>query len=156
MALIYKQENIVNAPEPIIVHGCNTKGVMGSGVAKAIRGKWPKAYSDYKYIYDTEGLRLGQIVWSIVDNKWIANAITQNNYGKDGQRYVNYDAVETIFLKIRNEVESCSTLVDGEGPFIGAPKIGAGLGGGDWNVISDIIDTILYNYDVVIYDIDDH
>jgi len=150
--LIYKSDNIINATEPLIVHGCNSRGVYNAGVAKAIRTKWPKAYLDYKYIYDMEGLALGQIVWSIVDDKYIANAITQKTYGRDFKRHVNYDAIETVFLKIRTEIESNSTITDDGPPYLASSKIGAGLGGGDWDVISDIIDSVMNNYDVIIYD----
>lgn len=31
----------------IIVHGVNSQGVMGSGVAKQIKDKWPEAYGSY-------------------------------------------------------------------------------------------------------------
>jgi O-acetyl-ADP-ribose deacetylase (regulator of RNase III) len=157
MALIYKQGDLLNAPEPIIVHGCNAKGVMGSGVAKAIRAKWPKAYSDYKYVYDTEGLTLGNIVWSIIDDegdvKYIANAITQLNYGRANKRYVSYDGIESVFRKIRNEVESIAASTPDGPPYVGIPRIGAGLANGDWEIIADIIDSVMNPYDVVVYEI---
>jgi len=41
--MIYRQGDLVMAVEPIIIHGCNAKGVMGSGVAKAIRAYYPDA-----------------------------------------------------------------------------------------------------------------
>jgi O-acetyl-ADP-ribose deacetylase (regulator of RNase III) len=156
MTLIYKQGDLLDAPEPIIIHGCNAMGVMGSGVARAIREKWPKAYTDYKYIYDVEGLSLGQIVWTITDGKYIANAITQKTYGRSFKRYVNYDAIETVFDKVRNEIESNTTMTAQGPPYVAIPKIGAGLGGlggGDWSIISEIIDSVMYNYDIVVYEI---
>lgn len=36
---------------------------------------------------------------------------------------------------------------------IGLPKIGAGLGGGDWAVIEEIINNVFDGYDVTVYEI---
>lgn len=36
----------------IIVHCCNDRGVMGAGVALALRKKWPQVYSDYTSWFD--------------------------------------------------------------------------------------------------------
>ncbi len=38
--------NITDCPEGInvISHGCNTHNIMGAGVAKALRNKWPETY----------------------------------------------------------------------------------------------------------------
>ncbi len=35
--ITYKQGDLMKASETYIAHGCNAQGVMGSGVAKAIR-----------------------------------------------------------------------------------------------------------------------
>ena len=43
-------DDLLNSPDRIIVHGCNAQGVMGAGVAKAIRTKYPEAYSNYFYM----------------------------------------------------------------------------------------------------------
>lgn len=48
MAIIYKKGNVLDTTDRYIVHGCNSRKVMGSGVALAIRQKYPKAYEDYK------------------------------------------------------------------------------------------------------------
>ena len=34
MNIIYKQGDLLECSEQVIVHGCNAQGVMGSGVAK--------------------------------------------------------------------------------------------------------------------------
>jgi len=47
-----------------------------------------------------------------------------------------------------------SGRIDNPSPRIGYPKIGAGLAGGDWDVISRIIDDELMDWDhtVVVFD----
>lgn len=42
--------DITTATRGIVVHGVNCQGVMGSGVALAIRTKWPQIFESYKKI----------------------------------------------------------------------------------------------------------
>jgi O-acetyl-ADP-ribose deacetylase (regulator of RNase III) len=133
-----------------LVHGCNAQGVMGSGVAKTVKELYPNAFRVYKEFCDStrEKDRLGKIV--ISDEKHhitgkpfkLVNAITQLNFGKDGKRYVSYDAVGSCFTYLSGIVEPKSVVV--------LPKIGAGLGGGNWKTISQIIQDKI-NCDVRVY-----
>lgn len=126
-----------------IIHGCNSRGVMGSGVAKAIREKYPSAYRDYNDTYNSYGLDLGDIIVSTQDaGRVIHNAITQKDYGRDPSRvYVSYWAIAEVFNKINQwGIKE-----------IAMPKIGAGLANGDWNVISAIIENTLIKTKPVVY-----
>jgi len=143
----YVKGDLLKATEPVIVHGCNDRGVMGSGVAKVIRAKWPAAYRVYKWTYDEAGLELGDIIshYAMADDKRIVNAITQEGYGRDGRKYVSYDAVDLCFSQInslckRNDYDS-----------IAIPKIGSDLGGGDWDIIIQIIKSKMTDADVKVY-----
>lgn len=118
----------------LIVHGCNCMGVMGSGVALAIKEKWPIVYTEYKDYHRNAGLRLGDIHWVRVSRDTIViNAMTQHFYGRDGTRYVDYDAVKECFRKVANLARSYKMQVN-------YPLIGCGLAGGDWNVVESIIE----------------
>ena len=125
----------------IIVHGCNAQGVMGSGMAKAVKARFPQAFNDYHEKYQEQGNQLypGQIIISeVLPTRYIINAITQKYYGTDkGHRYVDYDAVRECFELVRDFAEKNGVDT------INYPMIGAGLGGGDWGVISGIIDDVL-------------
>jgi O-acetyl-ADP-ribose deacetylase (regulator of RNase III) len=126
-----------------IIHGCNSKGVMGSGVAKVLREKYPRAYQDYNDAYNSYGLELGDVIVSVQDDgKVIHNAITQRDYGRDPSRvYVSYWAIAEVFRKINQW---------GVGE-IAMPKIGAGLANGDWNVISAIIENTMIDTKSYVY-----
>ena len=60
MNIIYKKGDLLTTDADIIVHGCNCQGVMGSGVAKQIKEKFPNAYTIYKQREEEIGLRLGE------------------------------------------------------------------------------------------------
>ena len=57
-----KLGDICSVNSGIIVHGCNAQGVMGSGVAKAIRLKYPQVFEDYKNFKNQFGLELGDYI----------------------------------------------------------------------------------------------
>ncbi len=145
--ITYVKGDLLGAVEPVIVHGCNNLGVMGSGVAKAIRAEWPKAYEVYKWTYDESGLDLGDIIthYAMAYDKKIINAITQDGYGRDGRKYVSYDAIDLCF----SQINSLCKLHDYN--IIAIPRIGAGLGGGDWDVIEQIIHNKMTDADVKVY-----
>ena len=45
----YKNKSLLDlSPNIVICHQVNCQGVMGAGIAKQIRARWPEVYEDYK------------------------------------------------------------------------------------------------------------
>lgn len=130
----YKHGDLLDVTEGVIVHGCNAKGVMGSGVALAIKMKYPKAYQAYKEFETKHVLRLSSLsIVKVSPKLYIANLISQETYGRDTNiKYVSYGAVHLGFENLQEHFPSNM-------PFH-FPKIGAGLGNGDWTKISGLIE----------------
>ena len=148
MDIEYITGNLLDTPHKIILHGCNGQGAMRSGVAKAIRNKYPNAYLVYRAAYANVGLTLGSIFVADCDDKSIVNGITQKYYGRDGKRYVDYDAINTVS-------ESTNLLAADMGEtHVAMPLIGAGLGGGSWKKISEIIEAQCVDVTPVVYTLD--
>lgn len=131
----------------IIAHGCNAQGKMGSGFAKELRNRYPMAYDDYKAYEKERGfLRIGKISYSAInDDLVVANCITQEYYGNDGAKYVSYDAIDDVFKELNIFCNAERNI------HVHFPKIGADLGGGNWNVIKEIIDHRLVNAEKHLY-----
>ena len=139
MAIVkYIKGSILDAEQKYIAHGVNCQNKMRSGVAKVLFDKYPNVKTDY-HSYHQE--MLGEIdgnkdllgsysVSDQIDGKSILNCYTQEFYGYNGKKYVSYDA-------IFNVLQLMVTLGVKE---VAIPKIGAGLAGGNWEVISRIID----------------
>lgn len=143
--------DVLNIEQGIIVHGCNCNGVMGAGIALQIKNRFPAAFESYSKKYQTRGLFLGEItVAQINPSKIIVNANTQQNTGAN-KRQVNYEAIAECFEKVlllANETKEYT----GERLDIVFPMIGAGLGGGNWNIIESIIDeTIPDEFNKILY-----
>lgn len=138
-------------PKGLIVHGCNTQGKMGSGVALAVKNRYPEAYQAYMLCHEGPGrLELGQIIHAQVGpDRYIVNAMTQIFFGP-GQRHTNYEAVAVAFENIREEAHRLQVTE------IAYPLIGAGLGGGNWRIIDTIIDeTLRGEFDQYLYGFED-
>lgn len=134
-----KVGNVLLAAKPgnIIAHGVNCQGVMGSGVVKLIREAFPdvyQAYIDYCIIGRNPEKFLGKIQFvRSKNNVIVANCFTQLNYGRDGKRYVSYDAVDSCMEELATESKQM-------GLHINFPFIGAGLGGGNPDIIKLIME----------------
>lgn len=148
----YIKGDLFAESHPIIAHGVNCQGVMRSGVAKIIREKWPEVYEDYhQFCQLREPYRFLGLVRASPTNfgNLVFNCFTQENYGKDGRRYMSYDAVDSCMANIS------STMLLGyiKTEYIAMPKIGAGLGGGHWPVIEAIINHRLKDHKVKVYEL---
>lgn len=144
----YRKGNLLDVKEGVIIHGCNLQGVMGAGVAKAIKEKYPKCFDEYKkYLFLTESVTLGEFsTYEASPHLVIENLLTQINYGRDPRvRYVSYDAISYGF-KALNKKHSETV------PFY-FPKIGAGLGGGNWEVIEKIIESECPRRQLICYEL---
>ena len=131
--IVYKEELLQNAEEQLIAHGCNAQGVMRSGVAAAVRQFWPEAFDVYERQDNMYVLAMGSVIYAEARGKIIANCITQQYYGRDNRKYVSYDAVRSCLDTLNQDMEAENIYS------IAMPKIGAGLGGGDWEIIQQII-----------------
>lgn len=141
----YIKGDVTLAPEFVILQGCNAQGKMNSGVAKAIRAKWPEVFYQYSMEHEAFGLALGDIHPCFVRHrettfnnqyitKVIVNAITQRFYGRDPNVvYVDYGAIDLALMETVDLLDHLSQTT------IAMPKIGAGLGNGDWDRIEGLI-----------------
>lgn len=131
--------DITKVSEGIIVHGCNAQGVMGSGVAKQLRTKYSNIF--YEYVLElTEHKETGQdplgsVSYARVSKDLIImNCIVQKYYGKDGYKYISYDALDKA-------VKGVSCLATSLNYAIHVPWLmGAGLAGGNKNICYQIIE----------------
>ncbi len=156
MPIIHTVGDVLSGPEKIVAHGCNCRGAYGAGVAGAISRKYPAARKVYMDHFKGGHLCLGNI--QIVkcaeflsdppNTKYIVNMFTQQFYGGDGQRYVSYPAITSCFNKLRQWVEGLASTYQ---TCIAIPYIGAGLAGGDWNIIFEKIEHVWKDCNIPLY-----
>lgn len=124
----------------VIGHGCNCWCTMGKGIALDVKNKYPGAFDADRATALGAKEKLGRCsVWSN-DNITILNMYTQWHYTGSSVK-ADYDAIRECMRRVKEYYPRKK---------IGLPLIGAGLAGGDWNVISKIIEEELAGEDVTI------
>lgn len=141
---------VVNCPleefdeAEILAHQTNCRGVFGSGVALAIKKKYPEVYVGYRnFCKENNGKVLGCVyICDTNDGKTVANLFGQDGYGRD-KRYTDYDALNKALYSLSK------WMMDSGMQSIAFPyKIGCGTGGGDWNLVSKMIENTFKDFDV--------
>jgi len=138
--------NLLDFPSKInfIAHSCNTHNAMGAGIAYQIKYRYPNAYSADCHAMMNNDNQLGWYSFAVTDatqNKGIYNMYTQDKIG--GNRAVNYEAFYVALKKVADHIE-WQMKHEEEEKTLGLPwGISCGLAGGNWGIISSMINDIL-------------
>lgn len=127
----------------LLIHGCNCFCTWGRGFALQLKKAYPLAYQTDSQTIKGDPKKLGTFTVTHIqfpnDPKWryIINLYSQYDYRGTGVR-VDYEALRRGFNSIKSQFS---------GYQMAYPALGAGLGGGDWTLISQIIDQTLEGED---------
>ena len=161
MSITFLKQDLTTSDAQYICHQVNCQGKMNSGVAKAIREKWPIVFTKYQEVFNTYtttynmpanemlGIILNVNLAEYEPKTWpqapiIVNMFSQEYYGYDGKRYTSYDAFWSCLGHIRESVPKGSKIAF---PY----KIGSDRGGANWDVIYTMIAAALgSDYDIEI------
>ena len=142
--IVYKECDIFDSGADILCHQVNCQGVMGSGVAKQVKDRFPLVFEEYmKWCTErnaedllgcTQYVRL-KLPWEDIHEgefMGVMNLYGQLNYGYDGNCYTDYDALENCFTNINI---FCRDFFP-TSPVLAFPyKFGCARGGGDWDTV---------------------
>jgi O-acetyl-ADP-ribose deacetylase (regulator of RNase III) len=136
----------------IIVHVCNNIGAWGKGFVMALSAKWSKPEENFRW-WASHGIAgnyyLGQIQYvQVEDDIWVANMVAQNGVrSEDNPKPIDYNALTNCLANI-------ALSADVEGASIHMPRIGCGLAGGDWDIVESIINNLMPDIPVTVYDLE--
>lgn len=148
----------------VIPHLCNDLGRWGAGFVLAVTAKWPQAEAEYLRAASgapsssKNKLALGTVQFVLVDATpgsqiWVANMVAQRAVWtvKEGTvdevPPIRYPALMKCLKEVGKHAAANSASIH-------APKFGAGLAGGDWDVIESLIESSLvrqHGRDVTVY-----
>lgn len=130
----------------VIAHCCNCFNNMGAGIAPLIAKEFPiaKKIDQLTLKGDKKKLGTSSCGWDHDSDTLVYNLYGQYGFNRH-KKNIDYDALRSALASMRNQVLHQDT--------IGLPKLGAGLAGGDWKVISKIIEEELTTkgFNVTIY-----
>jgi len=119
----------------VIAHCANCFCTMGSGIAPQIKNKFPEAYVVDCATGKGDINKLGTISYTQNTTPIVVNLYGQYDYTgrRSGRMDLEYDALKSALIQMKEKFS---------GKRFGMPKIGAGLAGGDWNIIEKIIEEV--------------
>lgn len=145
--------DLLDADTDIIAHQVNCKGVMGSGVAKAIKNKHPEVYNAYKNTVESHNYYsvspLGKIkavdVNPGLDKKYkkVVNMFSQDGYGYGGKQYTDIDALKKCLEEINNNFSGQSVAF----PWL----VGCVRGGANWDEVLPLICNTLTDVKEIVF-----
>ena len=134
--------NLLEFPLDGFMHQANCFQTMGSGIALAIKNKYPELYkADLQLGHKGNISKLGK--FSTVkchDDKQGYNLYGQYNFGME-KRHTNYESIYCGMLAIRNHATENNVIR------LGCPRnMGCTLGGGDFRIVRTMIEVIFENF----------
>ena len=142
--------SVFDTEAEVVAHQVNCLGVMGSGVAKQVKELFPEVYTSYRNhcIIEDKSVLLGcclMVKTTKTSPQYIANIFGQFGYGSDGRRRTDYQAVETSLRYLRSHMKMRDLHT------VAIPyKMSCDRGGGDWNIVKELINQNLNDIDVII------
>ena len=134
----------------VIAHQANCHSTMGAGIARAIAIKYPKAESVDADSSMTPKEKFGKYTIAKADKVHIVNLYGQYNMGRG--RHTNYKMLRDALGNFLNDASK--NIIDVDTSKVGVPfGMGCGLGGGNWEVVKEILFELseLYKVDIYIY-----
>lgn len=147
MPLEHHQGDLLASNCTVIAHGCNCFNTMGSGIARAIRARYPLSYEADCQTVRGDASKLGTFTMCAYPDRRIFNLYTQYRFGTK-EMHLDYEALVAALVEMR-------TTLDEHDPehneIVGLPRIGCGLAGGNWKDVEELIDTVFPNRTIHIY-----
>jgi len=152
----------------VLPHICNDIGGWGSGYVLCLSKRWARPEKRYRqWAENCDGdLPLGMIQMVHVndnngDTMFVANMIAQRGIvGPNNPRPVDYDALFCCLTKLSSWIHSYENVQKEihrpnipSNTTIHMPRIGCGLGRGNWEIVELLIRTCLMKYNVYVYDL---
>ena len=108
--------DLLTVTKGYICHQVNCKGVMGSGVAKSIRAKWPDVYDRYRTLSekykDNPAMLMGRVQPVVVgEGLAVVNLFGQLEYGRDGAAYTSLGALTTACDALASNTKKADTPI---------------------------------------------
>lgn len=129
--------NLVTGNYDIFCHQVNCMGVMGAGIARQIRFRYPEVYSSYIEKCKNDSNLLGKIQCiATSDKRTCVNFFSQMGYGI-GRVYTDYEAFRLCLSHLKTYLD---TYVPQDKIVAFPYGIGCGLAGGSWTVISKLLE----------------
>lgn len=128
--LVYLRTDLFSSPAQTLVNTVNTVGVMGKGIAKTFKERYPEMFRDYKARCERGDLRIGTLMLWRGPDKWVLNFPTKTTW-RMPSRIEYLDAGLRRFVEVYEELGLTS---------VSLPPLGCGNGNLDWSEVKPLME----------------
>jgi O-acetyl-ADP-ribose deacetylase (regulator of RNase III) len=139
--LVYLRTDLFTSPAQTLVNTVNTVGVMGKGIAKAFKERYPEMFRLYREYCERGELRTGNLMLWRGPDRWVLNFPTKTTWRLPSE-------IEYIESGLRRFVETYEELGITSASF---PSLGCGNGNLDWHEVKPIMERYLKSVQIPIY-----
>jgi O-acetyl-ADP-ribose deacetylase (regulator of RNase III) len=130
--------NIFDSHADVLVNAVNRVGVMGGGIAKAFKDRYPLMYQDYRAFCERQ--MNDHEDWVL--HKWqgdergpiIANLATKDHWKNDSELSLIHEGMlQLVDFVVHKAITTKKSLR------VAVPKLGCGLGNLEWDMVRPVI-----------------
>lgn len=135
------KSSIFDSPAQTLVNTVNTIGVMGKGIAKEFKRRYPLMFKEYKQICDERLLEVGALHCWRGPNRWVVNFPTKTTWRKPSTIEYVEEGLDTFRANYkRMGIQSISF-----------PPLGCGNGQLDWEEVRPLMLMYLSNLEIRVF-----
>lgn len=133
--------DILLSKADLLAHGISAQDPFDSGLALALRERWPSLVKDYRHYAHSKAIEAGQIwTWAGVQEgggvRRIANLVTQDTLGQGPSAKPGKATLENV----RHALQNLARLVRQEGiRSVALPRLATGVGGLEWAQVEPLV-----------------
>lgn len=139
--ITFLETSVFDSPAQTLVNTVNTVGVMGKGIAKEFKSRYPAMYSEYRLLCDEHQLGIGGLHMWRGDKRWVLNFPTKTTWRLPSK-------IEYVKLGLEKFVESYARLGITS---ISFPPLGCGNGNLDWKDVRPVMESYLKRVTIQVY-----
>ncbi len=139
--LIYYRTSLLESTAQTLVNTVNCVGVMGKGIARAFKMRYPEMFVAYRKICEDRLLEPGKLwLWRSAD-QWVLNFPTKKHWRHPSK----LEWIEAGLRKFNAEYEKRGIVE------ISFPRLGCGNGGLDWDEVKPLMEAYLSKLPIRVY-----
>jgi O-acetyl-ADP-ribose deacetylase (regulator of RNase III) len=139
--LTYLYASLFESPAQTLVNTVNTVGVMGKGIAKSFREKYPQMYREYRQLCDHGQFQIGNLHLWKGDGRWVLNFPTKTTWRLPSKLTYIEQGLDT-FLRNYKDMGVASASF---------PPLGCGNGNLNWTDVRPLMEKYLSKVNIPIY-----
>ncbi|WP_297112821.1 macro domain-containing protein [uncultured Devosia sp.] len=139
--ITYLETSVFDSPAQTLVNTVNTVGVMGKGIAKEFKERYPTMFREYKKLCDENQLRVGNLHLWRTDNRWVLNFPTKTTWRQPSRlEYITSGLEKFVASYARLGITSISF-----------PPLGCGNGNLNWADVRPVMERYLSKVNITVY-----